>query len=354
MDWARKENSIALLILTAIGLWLSFEMTRPFLSSMFSAAFIAIAFYPLHEYTKRKIQSEGWASLVSTLVVILVFIIPMIFLVVVVIQQGQGVYQRSTAFLSEGGLDRILQWVKNSPIGKFDLPIESIEDMESWARSHAEKISTMSLSIVKSLAGNLTALFGNLFFTAFILFFCFRDGEWFYRRVAALTPLATGQINRLSNTVHRTMRANVYGIVAVGGVQGLLTSITFMALSLPSPVFWGVFAAIGSILPPFGAAIVWLPTSIWLLVTGSWVKGLILFGVGTGVISLSDNIVRPLIIQDQVQMGTLAVLISILGGISAFGLIGLFAGPVIFSLTMELINMVRETTPNGKETIRPL
>ncbi len=201
----------------------------------------------------------------------------------------------------------------------------------------------MSLLLVKNVAGNLSALFGNLFFTAFILFFCFRDGEWFFRQVAGMTPLATGQVNRLANTVHRTMRANVYGILAVGAAQGLLTTFAFIGLSLPSPIFWGVFAAIGSILPPFGAAIVWLPTAIVLLVTGSWVKGLILVGLGAGVISLADNIVRPLIIQDQVEMGTLAVLISILGGISAFGLIGLFAGPVIFCLTMELIRMLRES-----------
>lgn len=349
MELTRKENSIALLVLTAIGLWFSFEMVQPFLQSIFSAGFIAIAFYPLHEYFRKKFTGESTAALLSTLVVILVFIIPMTLLIAVVIQQGQGVYQRTSSFLANGGINSILQWVQNSPLGRFDLPIESLEDIQAWLRSHAERISTMSLSVVKNVAGNLTALFGNLFFTAFILFFCFRDGEWAFRQVAGMIPLTVAQINRLVNTVHRTMRANVYGILAVGAVQGLLTAITFIALSLPSPIFWGVFASIGSILPPFGAAIVWLPTSIVLMATGSWVKGLILFGVGAGVISLSDNIVRPLIIQDQVSMGTLAVLISILGGMSAFGLIGLFAGPVIFCLTAELLKMFRESVSNGAE-----
>ncbi len=342
MDLSRKEGSVVLAILTAIALWFCFEMVQPFLRALFSAAFIAIAFYPLHEFVKRHVPGESRPALISTLVVILVVIVPTILLVGVVIDQGQSAYQHLAAFLTSGGMEKILNWIRSSPLGRFELPIQSVEDIEAWLRSNAERLSSMSLAVVRNVAGNLTALIGNLLMTTFILFFCFRDGAWNFRQLAAMTPLTMEQVNRLTNTVHGTMRASVYGIVAVGLAQGALTAIVFTALGLPSPIFWGVFAGFASLLPPFGASLVWLPASIALMVTGHMVKGLVLFGLGAGVISTSDNIIRPLVIQGRIAMGTLMVLISILGGIQAFGLIGLFAGPVIFSLAAELLKLLRE------------
>lgn len=352
MEPFRKENTIFLLLLTGIALWFCFEMVQPFLKAGFSAAFIAIGFYPLHEFLKRHVPGESRPALLSTLIVILVVILPTIFLASVVIKQGQGVYQRAAAFLSEGGADKAFEWLHRSPLGQFNLPIQSVEDAQGWLQENIERLSTAGLSVAKFLVGNVSVIVGNLLLTAFIMFFCFRDGHRAFRQLASITPLSIEQVNRLSNTVHETMRANVYGIVIVGLIQGLLTTIIFIILGLHSPAFWGVFAGFASILPPFGASIVWFPAAIGLMATGHLVKGLILIGLGAGVISSSDNIVRPIVIQGRVSMGTLAVLISILGGMQAFGLIGLFAGPVIFCLTTELLKQLRESLSANKVPVK--
>jgi predicted PurR-regulated permease PerM len=181
---------------------------------------------------------------------------------------------------------------------------------------------------------------GTSLMTIFFLFFSFRDGERLWRNVTSLSPLSPEQTAHLAATVRDTMAANVYGVLAVGVAQGAATGLLLAAAGLPSPILWGCVAAIASILPPFGASVVWFPAGAALIIMGSTGKGAAVLAVGAlGVASL-DNIIRPLVLQGRVQMGTLAILVSLLGGLQAFGLLGLFAGPVIFALTAELGKML--------------
>lgn len=339
----RRRDAIWLLMaLTAVALWLCYDMVAPFLRPLFAAVFTAIALYPAHVWVRRRLGGESFPALITTLLALLGVVLPAIFFAQIAIAQGISVYNSVSAFIKQGGLNQILERAQSLPLARFGLEAPTPEKLTELLQNHGQKIGMFGISAAGSILNNLIGFLVFLFLTLFFLFFCLRDGERTYRRLRVLLPLTLEQCDRLSNTVHNTMAANVYGILAVGVAQGGLTGLAFLVFGVPHGVFWGVVAGILSVLPVVGATAVWLPGGIWLIVSGSVWKGIILLAFGFLVIANADNVIRPLVIQGKVQMGTLAVLISLLGGVAAFGIIGLFAGPIILTLTGELLKILFE------------
>jgi predicted PurR-regulated permease PerM len=178
--------------------------------------------------------------------------------------------------------------------------------------------------------------------TFFTLFFLFRDGRLMLAHTAAMVPLNAEQVQRLYNGIGNSIIANVYGCVAVGAAQGSLAGLAFWVLGLNSPVLWGLVTALFSLIPIVGSPAVWGPAVIILLAGGHWWKGLILLGWGVAVISQVDNLVRLYVISERVKLHSLLVFFALLGGVKAFGIMGLFIGPVVLSITLVLLEMLQE------------
>jgi len=177
----------------------------------------------------------------------------------------------------------------------------------------------------------------------FTLFFLFREGATTKERVAEVLPLTRSQAERLFTGISNSIVANVYGVLAVGAAQGALTALGFWVLGLPSPVLWGMVTALFSLVPIIGSSAVWVPAGIILAVSGHWIKALILLGWGTGVVAQADNVIRPYVISQRANLSTLAVFFALLGGVQAFGVMGVFIGPVALSFTLVVLQMLRET-----------
>jgi predicted PurR-regulated permease PerM len=124
-------------------------------------------------------------------------------------------------------------------------------------------------------------------------------------------------------------------------IQGVLLGIGFAIVGIPAPVVFGVLAAILSVVPFGGTALVWVPTLVTLLVQGRYGQALGILIVGV-IVSSVDNFIKPALISGRSTLPTLAVLIGVLGGLAAFGLVGLFVGPVVIALVLALIEFLRE------------
>jgi predicted PurR-regulated permease PerM len=124
----------------------------------------------------------------------------------------------------------------------------------------------------------------------------------------------------------------------------MLLGLAFWVLRLPSPALWGMTTAIFSFVPLVGSGAVWLPAAIILALNGHPVKGLILLAWGAGVVGMADNVVRPLVISGQMRFHPLYVFFALLGGVQAFGVIGLFVGPAALALAHALFSLIREET----------
>jgi predicted PurR-regulated permease PerM len=153
--------------------------------------------------------------------------------------------------------------------------------------------------------------------------------------IRRVIPLETDVRERLIHQTGAMVTASVASSVVVAAVQGVLGGLSFWILGLSAPVFWGVVMAVFCLLP-LGAWVVWAPAAIWLMFSGSVVRGLVLAGVGAGIVSTVDNVLRPLLLSEHSEMNGLLLLISLLGGVVAFGTVGLVAGPVLMAAAIAL------------------
>jgi predicted PurR-regulated permease PerM len=345
MERKQAATAIFLVVLVTIALYFCFLIIRPFFSPIFLALMLAIVFHPVHIRVQARLRNRSTGALFSTILVLFAFLVPVIGLGIIVSRETSNLYrllnERST---EQGGwnpyvmhgLQRVLSWVgRYIDLSNFDLRGSVLR----WL----EQISRYLFSWGAQIFSNFIAFVADAVIAFFTLFFFFREGSEAKEHVAVVLPLSRVQVERLFTGISNSIVANVYGVLAVGVSQGILAGIGFWVLGLPSPVLWGMVTALFSLVPIIGSAAVWGPAAIVLAVGGHWVKALILLGWGAGVVSQADNVVRPYVISERANLNTLAVFFALLGGVKAFGLIGLFVGPVALSFTLVVLEMLRET-----------
>lgn len=316
----------------------------PFLKPAAFAAVLAIGLYPLHHWFLHKVRSATLAACLSTVAVLFILVIPTAFTIAAVsgemVTAGRALAERSK---EEGGVKKFtanlvrgpLEWATNS------MGI-SPSKVAEWYGSLPAKVSGYILGAATILVSGLAGFAGQTVVTFFILFFLFRDGPAIAKHVAGLLPLTEHQVVRLFSSVQDTIVANLYGILAVAVVQGILTGGVLEVLGVPSALLLGVLAGLCSLVPLVGTALVWVPASIYLFMTASVWKGIFLLLWGSLVVATSDNVIRPLVVRGRVEIHPLLVMFAILGALDLFGFIGIFLGPMILSLLAALGELTRD------------
>jgi len=204
-----------------------------------------------------------------------------------------------------------------------------------------QSLLRLAANLGSSLVLNVLSTTLAFMLMLFLLFFMLRDGRAMLQRLMNLIPLDSAHRERLLTLVASTTRAVVYGSGLTALIQGALTGIGFALTGLPSPVVFGVLAALFSLLPAGGTAFVWVPATLALAGMGQ--SGAALFMLCWGAfISVSDNVLRPLLVSAQAHVSTLAVFVGVVGGAAAFGGVGLILGPVLLTLVSALLRFVEE------------
>jgi predicted PurR-regulated permease PerM len=343
----RLNPSASVLFLLALllgSLVLGFWLFRPFLQPLAFATVIGIGFYPLHLGINRLVPGPNKSALLTTLTVLLIIVLPAL----LIASSAGGELIKAARYLNDrsnrqGGAANYLGNAQQSAlhwVGKYvDVEALRLEDTLANLPSLASKFL---LAAGTGLVAGLAGFAGDAILTFLILFFVFRDGPATIRSVTAMLPLSPEQAERLLSGIRDSVVANLYGILAVGFAQGLLTGIACEVLRVPSAMLLGLAAAVCSLVPIVGTMLVWLPAAIYLMVTGHLWKGIILILWGGLVVGTVDNIIRPLVIGSKVELHPLLLLFSLLGGLQVFGFIGIFIGPVVISVIAALINILRE------------
>jgi len=341
----KRTTIIFLATLVVLVLGLAIIITWPFLHPFAFAVILAVVFFPAHERILRAFkQRRGIAALVSTLAVMLLFGVPAFIIVTLGANEAlSAAHYLSRRSAEEGGFTLFLMNLATGPlhfIGRWvDL---SKYDVHTVINSNVQKVSLSLVGMGATVLSNLARFTINALITFVILFFLFREGkEWAYH-TGKLTPLSDAQVERLYRNISDTIVANVYGILSVGFVQGLLTGIAMKIVGMPSALLLGLAAGFCSIIPVVGSAIVWVPVALYLLFEAALWKGIFLLIWGTVVVSSMDNLIRPWVVSGRVELHPFVLLFFILGGVEAFGFIGLFLGPVVASILAALWGMLRE------------
>jgi predicted PurR-regulated permease PerM len=323
--------------------YLVYKITAPFLVPLAWSAVLAIFFYPLHDNMSRKMKATP-AALTSTLAVTLLLIVPALVVLVFTAREALDATARLQGALavhgqgpSEGLTLRAEEWIRTR------LP-ESWRtwDMSAPLQQASEKTAAFLGSKFTGLLKNLVSFFVDLFIMIFALFFMFRDGEAIVHAVRHLLPFD----EKIQTDMVEESKQLIFASVAVGllvaVIQGVLGGVSFALVGISTPVFWGVLIAFFSLVPVVGSALIWGPVALWLGFTGHWWKALLVVAICGGVSTVADNIVRPLLLRNRTRINELLLFIGVLGGLEAFGLLGLVAGPTIVAAAMGVFRVYME------------
>jgi predicted PurR-regulated permease PerM len=232
-------------------------------------------------------------------------------------------------------IERIWEWMQqHSPVAESG---GSSANLSAIVQRYAEQAAGFLASKLGAVLRNLALFLFQLFVTLFALFYFFRDADSLMKGLRRLLPFETKQRERILTEARELINASVTASLMIAAVQGLLGGIAFAIVGLHTPVFWGVMIAFCSLLPVVGSAIVWGPAAIWLLATGHAGRAAILAIICAGLVGTIDNFLRPLLISGRSRLNGLWVFISALGGIAAFGMLGLVLGPIVVATAASLL-----------------
>jgi predicted PurR-regulated permease PerM len=259
---------------------------------------------------------KSTAAAVSTAGVTLIVIVPALLIMTAFIEEAtQAVRSVDLSVQTEefARLRRIWTRVQSTGLGA------NLGTLDAVVKQGTAWIAGRVASQAGVLVRNIVLIFVDLVVMLFAVFFFFRDGHLIMAGVRRVLPFEPEQCERMIVEARDLIHASVTAGLIVAGVQGALGGITFALLGLGAPVFWGVIMAFFSLRPVAGPWIVWVPSALWLLSTGSVGRAVILIAMGAGVVGLVDNFLRPLLLSGRSQLNGLLVFVSLLGGITAFG-----------------------------------
>jgi predicted PurR-regulated permease PerM len=340
----RKLESVAFLALVLLATALFVWMIRVFVVPVFWAAVFAVLFQRVHLRLLALCRGRhAPAALLATLAVVVLVVLPFALVLGALARQALLLYQGIAA-----GTINV-----HGPIDVIERSLPAVAGfLERYGvdiaqlRVSLQEVAASATQIIagRALAAGQNALWVTLMFLLmlYLLFFFFRDGDRIVAAVARVLPLGEDRRLRLIVKFAQVARATVKGNLIVAGAQGGLGVAIFWLAGIQTAVFWGVVMAVLSLLPAVGASLVWVPAAIILFASGQiWQGALVLLG-GTFVITLVENLLRPMVIGRDTKMPDYLILVSTLGGIAAFGLAGFVAGPVIAALCLVMWELFAE------------
>jgi predicted PurR-regulated permease PerM len=330
-------GGLALLALILAGCLL---VVAPFVSSLLWAAIICFSTWPLHRRLDRLCgRSRTLAAALMTLLIIVVTVLPFVVVAMTLTDNLPG--------LIKGAQELRAQGIPPPPAWLRPIPMAGEMLHSYWADLSAdgEKGFTLLATLLDQSkvwllhrSRDLGVGVVHLCISVFIAFFFYRDGEHLVARVGELSKRVLGeQSQHLVNVVGGTIRGVVYGFLGTAMAQGMLAALGFTIARVPYALLLGLLTFLLALVP-FGPPLVWIPAAIWLFLHGHPVMAIFLAIWGTLVISGVDNFLRPYLISREAQLPFVLVFLGALGGILAFGFIGLFLGPTLLAVGFAILN----------------
>ncbi|HEV8019278.1 MAG TPA: AI-2E family transporter [Steroidobacteraceae bacterium] len=332
--WLRRLITVVLLAGLVL---LGFRVMEPFIVPLVWAGILAFVTWPVYEWLYRKCRRRGTlAALLMTTAVSVAVVAPLVWLAVVLRVDLVNAYHQLQTLLA-GGVELPPAVLKLPWIGGQlqDLLTRASQDPHALG-AELRKVADNQFEQIALVAGGISRNAVKLVFAVVSLFFVYRGGHQLPAQLAgALEQVLGPRVHHYLLAIEQTVKAVVYGLVLAAVVQGVLVGLGYWLAGTGAPVFLAALTTVCGLIP-FAAPTVWGCVVLWLILKGSTVAGVGLLIWGAIVMGWTDHVVRPLLISREAQIPFLVVLFGVLGGLAAFGLVGLFVGPVILAVLLAI------------------
>ncbi len=326
----------------------------PFLTPLLVAAAASVILFPVYRIIKRTLHIEKARSNIAAFVTVIVFmvlvIVPAFFIAGKIYSEIQTLYALLT---DESGRSQVIDSLNNVSASMshalFDLfPAYSFDSLN---------ITEYFKSILEWIFANLDTVFrglakvaGYAFVFMLALFYFLRDGRIIKKNFISWSPLLDSYDEYITKVLKQAIKSIFAGTVVVSLIQGTLTGIGFAIFGIPAPAVWGSIAAVAAFIPGIGTSLVLIPGVIYLFIFNGFPPALGLAIWGAVAVGLIDNIVGPYLINRGINVHPFLILISVLGGLVVFGVVGFLLGPLILAFLFALLEIYRHSFSGGTTT----
>lgn len=337
-DYPAGTRTILLWLLLGGLFVLSYLTLRWFIVPVVWALILAYVTWPMYAHLRRALRGAATASaLLMTLLLTAAFVLPLLGLIGLLQNEFVLAYQAVSGYLNEGP-GRLPAVIKNIPwVGdRLQQLFERMAGDPAALRTEALQLAQNWFGQVAELVGGVGRNAAKMAMAVLTVLFVYRDGDKLLHQVRRVLRRFVGaRAEGYLSAIGSTTKAVLYGLVLTALAQGTLAGLGYWAAGIHAPALLGAFTALVALIP-FGAPVVWGSLGMWLLMTGQTLEGIGLLLWGALVVSWVDNLIRPLVISSAAQIPFLLVLFGVLGGLGAFGLVGMFVGPVIVAVLLAV------------------
>src|SRR3989338_9688247 len=343
----KKEdiNKYSFLLILLVLIFSVFIIVKPFITSILTSFIIAYIFYPFYKRLNNKIKKKNISAIIVSLLIILIFSIPFIFIINALVKEVNLGYVEIKKTMTGGNffnVDCKKITERETGLCRFSDSIKKIvsdQKFELYMQRMGITITTYVTEGFSKLIISVPKILLNIFLILFLTFYLFKDGKLFFYKVFFLLPLKKKNQEDIVKTFNDVVYATIYGQIIVAVIQGALGGIGFYLFGVSSPIFWGTIMILLSLIPFIGSSIIWAPAALYLIISGLassnnplFFKGIGLFIYGLLIISLIDNILRPKIVGERIGMHPALVFIGVIGGLMLFGPLGILLGPLLIAV----------------------
>ena len=326
------QRGVLLVVIAALS-YLSFQLVQPYLPFVIGAFLLAYVLSPV----QTKLEAETGSTAAAALLVVAATVALLLpFTVLIIVIAGEAV-QFAREF-SAADVTEIIEPAETWLAEQFDQEI----DLANEIAIRLEGLAEMVLGTAPDIIGMLTNAVVGLGLAVFVLFYLLRDGNKLVAWTKSATPLPESVQETLYHRVDDVTRAVLLGHVLVAIIQGAIAGLGLAVVGIPNVLLWTGVMILLALLPFIGTFLVWGPAGVYLLWTGDVVGGLFLLAYGTVIVGISDEYLRPVIVDRYAEVSPAIIVIGVIGGLSAFGVMGLFIGPIIVGALKAAVEVFDE------------
>lgn len=327
---SRKVVAVAILLALLV---IAFILVKPFLTAILFGFVLAFILMPIYKKTNKIIKNPSINALLICLITIIVLAVALYFIVQISVKEAFTLYMEIQKIDFYTLIDRLLSKVFESPEVTRQITItiqQAIITLASNFADAAGKVLTNAPTIIL-----------QLFVTFFIAYYSLKESPRIINYIKEILPFSPEVNEKLIKRAKEISSATIYGQVIVGIVQGAVAGIGFYIFGAPSPLFFTLLAILFAVIPFIGPAFVWVPVSVFMMATGNYTNGILMFIFGALVVSWIDNIIKPFVVGKKGKINEVIVLIGIIGGLAMMGPVGIVIGPLILEYLLMFIELYR-------------
>ena len=328
----KSFNKIASIVILAVLVILSFFILRPILISSIFALILAFIFYPVYKKILLWTKNKNLSALIICVILLAIVIIPLLLLTPLLVRQTFEAY----TYIQQEDIMAPFRELFSSIFA------DSSTDFTVAINSFTNRIAASLLNRFTEILLNSPIILLHIVLILFVFFFGLRDGDKLVVYIQSLSPLSKESEKKVFQQFKDITHSVIFGQIIVGIIQGLVTGFALLIFGVPNALVLILIATFVGILPIIGPWLVWIPVDLYLFLSGRTAAGIGFLIYGLIIITWVDTIIRPIIVSKRTKINSAVILVSMVGGLFVFGVLGLILGPLIIAYLILLLETYRD------------